>query len=136
MPSIIQDFAKIINSRISKTLLVYLGLIFCLTSGFMIGRATKILDNIPEVTIGNLDGSEYDYNIENATSGAQEYQDEYKNASNAATLDKSQIFASSKGKYFYYKGCGGSSIAQKNLVYYKSEQAALAAGKILYNKCK
>ena len=90
MPSIIQDFAKIINSRISKTLLVYLGLIFCLTSGFMIGRATKILDNIPEVTIGNVDGSEYDYNIENATSGAQEYQDKYKNASNAATLDRSE----------------------------------------------
>ena len=53
-----------------------------------------------------------------------------------STVDKSFIFASKKGKYFYYKGCGGNTISKKNLVYYKSESQAIAAGKIIYSKCK
>ena len=53
----------------------------------------------------------------------------------AYSVDHSLIFGSSKGKYFYYKGCGGTTISKKNLVYYKSESDALAKGKVLYNKC-
>lgn len=49
---------------------------------------------------------------------------------------KSTIFGSSLGKYYYYKGCGGDSISQKNLVYYKTEQEAESKGKILYSKCQ
>lgn len=50
--------------------------------------------------------------------------------------DSSVIFGSSKGKYYYYKGCGGETISTKNLVYYKSESEAKARGKLLYSKCQ
>ncbi len=46
------------------------------------------------------------------------------------------IFGSSKGKYYYYKGCGGDTISAKNLVYYKSESEAEKMGKKLYKSCE
>ena len=154
MPPIIQDFGKIINSRISNTLLVYFGLIFCLSSGFIIGRMTTLKIEKPEVTISSdsenyLQQSGYDSssgeNISGTSSEEENSKDfsnnsAYKNNSNysgaKASVDKSQIFASKKGKYFYYKGCGGNTITKKNLVYYKSEAQAISAGKIIYSKCK
>ncbi len=132
MSTIIQDFAKIINGRISKALLVYFGLLFCLSSGFMIGRMSKIIISKPEVRVETDGEADFIQNQQDLASGT---------SSNTASDEerissKSLIFASSKGKYFYYKGCGGSNISKKNTIYYKSESQALAAGKILYAGCK
>jgi hypothetical protein len=46
------------------------------------------------------------------------------------------IFGSSKGKYYYYRGCGGDTISPKNLRYYKSEAEAEKMGKKLYKSCE
>jgi hypothetical protein len=50
--------------------------------------------------------------------------------------NKSIIYGSSKGKYFYYKGCGVQNISAKNLVYYKSEDEAKSLGKLLHKSCE
>lgn len=64
------------------------------------------------------------------------FSDESSTVVNQNNGDSSVIFGSSKGKYYYYKGCGGEAISPKNLVYYKSESEAEAKGKSLYNKCQ
>lgn len=137
------DFLKVINNRITKNIIIYFGFLTMLLSGFMMGRITTLKIEKPEVKILPV-GSSYlsSDNFFNSTSSNS-------NNSSAGNLDsasssdsipdsfnKGVIFGSSKGKYFYYKGCGGNTISPKNLVYYKSEAEALAAGKTLYSKCK
>ena len=106
---------KIINHRLSPAILYFFSLIFCIILGFLIGRTSKIINSVPEMQI-----------IEKADFTSQ----------NDVKSDKSLIFGSRQGKYFYYKGCGGDSISPKNLVYYKTESEAIAKGKSLYSKCQ
>jgi hypothetical protein len=123
-------FINHVENSISKTLVYYVIIIFFTLSGFMIGRTSNIINNIESVKIANVDDS--DYNTQDNNYGVTEGE-----AKNLTTLaDKSIIFGSVKGKYFYYKGCGGDSISKKNLRYYKSESEAVAKGKKLYSKCQ
>ncbi len=126
----IKDFILIINNRITKLVLIYLSIIFCVIVSFMLGRLTTLKISKPDIKVVS---SNYFENKTSATSTENNSDQEIivKN-----TVDKSFIFASKKGKYFYYKGCGGNTISKKNLVYYKSESQAVAAGKIIYSKCK
>ena len=107
----------------------------------MLGRISNIESSIPGMTITSSDdvsiSSADDFNVKNDTStttDSQSYQ-KYQNKQIKLT-DKSLIFGSIKGKYFYYKGCGGANISTKNLVYYKSEADAIGRGKVIYAKCK
>ena len=147
MLSIIQDFAKIINNRITRLALVYFGMIFCIFIGFIIGRISKIQDTKHQIQIieklsdiykdvASQELAEYAAQSQTNNSFIQNSQSKSQNIKDVIGTNKSLIFASKKGKYFYYKGCGGNTIVKKNLVYYKSEAQALAAGKILYSKCK
>jgi hypothetical protein len=130
---IIQDFLKLINSNLKRDFLVYISLIFCLFAGFALGRVSKISEIKPDLKFASF---QEDLSI-NPNINDSDSTNTPNNMNEAgASIDKSLIFASSKGKYFYYKGCGGNTISPKNLVYYKSEQDALAKGKILYSKCK
>ncbi len=132
-------FINHIENSITKTLLYYFLLVAFTLSGFMIGMTANIIGNKGEVKIENVDGSVYGENISNLDSNnfssTTKNTEDYKINENKI-VNKSFIFGSSKGKYFYYKGCGGDSIAAKNLRYYKSEAEAIAIGKKLYKKCE
>lgn len=132
-------FINHIENSISKTLLYYLLLVTVSVSSFLIGATSNLIENRGTMEIKNLDGTNYQdldaHRDENATSSSIDKTLESFNGKNEYQ-DKSIIFASVKGKYFYYKGCGGESIAKKNLRYYKSEAEAIKAGKKLYNKCE
>lgn len=84
---------------------------------------SNILANVPKMKI--LEKTEF-----------TSFSDTSSSTTNQEGVDQSVIFGSSKGKYYYYKGCGGDSISTKNLVYYKSESEAKAKGKTLYSKCQ
>ncbi len=84
---------------------------------------SNIVANVPEMKI--LEKTEF-----------TSFSDASSTIANKNSRDISVIFGSSKGKYYYYKGCGGDSISTKNLVYYKSESEAKAKGKSLYSKCQ
>ncbi len=132
-------FINHIENSISKTLVYYLLLVTVTVSSFLIGATSNLIYNRGVAEIKNVDGTNYqdlDVNTNQSVMGSGtdkssesfNIADEYKN--------KSIIFASVKGKYFYYKGCGGESIAKKNLRYYKRESEAIKAGKKLYKKCE
>lgn len=116
----IQEILKIINNRITSDLLWFFASICLLFIGYFIGLSERYYDQPSEFEIvpglGAWDG---------ASSSVE-----------AGAFDASVIFGSRKGKYFYYKGCGGDNIAPKNLVYYKSETEAQKLGKTLYQKCQ
>ncbi len=133
---IIQDFLKISNNNISRTFLVYFSIISALGLGFMIGRMSNIHAQQQIITITDQNGLEVSEveDINSTTTGESTIQSS--KGLKVKSTDKSMIFGSSKGKYFYYKGCGGSTISPKNLVYYKSEQDAVNRGKIIYSKCR
>lgn len=117
--NIISDFIKIINSRLNYVLLFSIFLINAVFTGFLIG--------IYEEQVRDYKNVIYVQAEENKMSGS---------AAGAAGQQHSDIFGSSKGKYFYYKGCGGNNLSVKNLVYYKTEAEAIAKGKILYKGCE
>jgi hypothetical protein len=103
----------------------------------MLGRVTAIKISRTPIKIvqsNYLEKSVSDKSVESLETS--NFTNSISSINNTSAINKSLIFASKKGKYFYYKGCGGNTIAKKNLVYYKNEAAAIAAGKILYNKCK
>jgi hypothetical protein len=137
----IKDFILIINNRITRLVLIYIGIIFFVLVAFMLGRLTTIKTSripIKIVQSNYLEKSVSVLDIENseALNAEKDVNNTNGNMNNINTINKSLIFGSKKGKYFYYKGCGGNTIAKKNLVYYKNEAAAIAAGKLLYDKCK
>lgn len=125
-------FVNHIENSITKTMLYYFLIIMFTVSGFMLGATSNIMNNRGELKIGNIDGSIYREDMGGGSEAAAQNTQINQNK----TQDKSLIFASVKGKYFYYRGCGGTTIAAKNLRYYKSEADAVKAGKILYDKCK
>jgi hypothetical protein len=114
--NIISDFVKIINSRLGTGVLFTLFIVNATFLGFLIGLNTELRGGDHVVQVMQTEES--------------------------LVLDKSEnkdekvIFGSSRGKYFYYKGCGGTTISSKNLVYYKSEADAIAKGKTLYKSCE
>lgn len=114
---IIQDFAKIINSRLRKWVIYLLSLISL--SIFL------IFISVFYVTQEEANKAQ----ILLTPSGIKE-----NNANN--TDSRGFYFASKRGKYYYFKGCGGDKLSPKNLIYFKTESEAIKAGKILYSKCK
>jgi hypothetical protein len=136
---IIQDFLKISNNSISRPFLQYFSIIVALCLGFMIGRMSSIEAQNPQMVITDSEGMLVDSVAVSDTQNDMGTNTQV-SVTNSAHLvqatDKSVIFGSSKGKYFYYKGCGGNTISPKNLVYYTSETDAINKGKVLYSKCK
>lgn len=111
----IQEILKIINNRLSRDLL-WVFTSFCLMfTGYLLGLSENYYKNIPSVS---LIKTEENQRIEQEQEGIK------------------VIFGSSKGKYYYYRGCGGDTISAKNLVYYKSESEAEKMGKKLYKSCE
>lgn len=114
--NIITEFIKIINSRIGEGLLIALLVANSVFLGLFLGLNAQIHKDSNVVAVFQ----------------SEESQNKDKEAHTAEKV----IFGSSKGKYFYYKGCGGTSISAKNLVYYTSEAQAIAQGKVLYKSCE
>lgn len=129
-------FINHIDNSITKTFIYYFIVLTFTISAFMIGMTANIISNKGEIKIENSDGSAYLDQSINFKSFDENGNKIVDNMEEKSTFNKSVIFGSSKGKYFYYKGCGGDSIAAKNLRYYKSEAEAIKLGKLLYNKCK
>lgn len=146
----LEEFLKLLENRITKSLLVFVGMLSMLVSGFAMGRVSDIKSEKPEVRVVDvrsvleLSTSSQDISEENNFENSNNSNQNNYNQNNFVTkagsaknvVNKGVIFGSSKGKYFYYKGCGGTTISPKNLVYYKSEADALAKGKVLYSRCK
>lgn len=87
--------------------------------GYLLGLSENYYKNIPEVKLIR--------SAENIS---------YESPTSTTSADQRVIFGSSKGKYYYYRGCGGDTISAKNLVYYKSEAEAEKMGKKLYKSCE
>lgn len=152
--NIIQDLAKIINHRITNRLLIFIGLISSIIISFIIGITSNINNSTAKVYIissitdeqqklikneaqdtQNEDSNiKEQQNIENSSSPAENTKKGITKIVNVA--NKSVILGSSKGKYFYYKGCEPSNLSPKYLVYYKTESQAISAGKTLHSKCR
>lgn len=62
---------------------------------------------------------------------------QYNISNNNTADDKKTIFSSKskRGKYYYYLSCG-PKMKMENTIFYKSEEEAERAGKILHKKCK
>jgi hypothetical protein len=135
-------FINHIDNSISKTIIYYALIISFTLSSFFLGMTVNIKNNRGEVKIQNNDGTAYlnqesnDYQKNTLEPFDKDGNKIISSADNKSiSFNKSVIFGSVKGKYFYYKGCGGDSIAAKNLRYYKTESEAIKLGKKLYNKC-
>jgi hypothetical protein len=128
-------FINHVENSISKTLIYYFAIITFTISAFLLGMTANTIGNRGEIIVENKSnktyfGGETDV-YENISSQSKDNTlEKYPNS------NKSVIFGSVKGKYFYYKGCGGDSVAAKNLRYYKSEAEAIRLGKILYKQCE
>ena len=130
-------FINHVENSISKTLVYYFLLISVAVSSFFIGATSNLIENRGGMEIKNLDGTNYeDFNENKNTNITGINTESISNSITNQNKDKSIIFASVKGKYFYYKGCGGESIAKKNLRYYKTEAEAIKAGKKIYKNCE
>ncbi|MDQ5957527.1 MAG: hypothetical protein QG614_502 [Patescibacteria group bacterium] len=123
---------KLLDNRISKSLIVFTSMACALFVGFVSGRISGIESDKTNFQVVDIaSGDIFLPNASNTIDTVETFQ-----LDKDQDVNKSLIFGSSKGKYFYYKGCGGNNLSAKNLVYYKSEADALAKGKVLYNKCE
>lgn len=157
----IKEVMMIVNNRISKDFIYFMSLVFVLVLGFMIGRTSEIKNNKSDVKVYDIssgleilpnptsslfeehsmgDDKEFsnsDTNLDvNSLNSSTSRQNINKSKVFGDKISGGKIFGSRKGKYFYYEGCGGSTISPKNLVYYKTESNAIAKGKVLYGKCR
>lgn len=118
-------FLTLINNRITSSILIYFVSILLIINAYILGGMISI-KNRPD---NSLYISDYN-NSNNLTSSTTI------NTSQESEMDNKIIFGSSKGKYYYYKGCEATNLSPKNLVYYKSEVEAKSLGKILHSSCQ
>ncbi len=120
----ISTFLTLINNRITSNILIYFISILLIINAYILGGMVSI-KNRPANSLFISD-----YDINNITSSTTA------STSQESEMDNKIIFGSSKGKYYYYKGCEATNLSPKNLVYYKSEVEAKSLGKILHSSCQ
>ena len=111
MDSSIQDYAKIINRKLTITDCVSVFGTFLVLLGFLVFLVTKEVDaSVPTVY----------------TEGEKEM----------AVPKPSDIFASKKGKTYTFSWCSGSkNISAKNKIFFHSEEDAKESGRVLSKLC-
>lgn len=113
IPSIIQDFAKRINSGI--TVFHILSLLVTCISIFGISLYIQRQKSHHNTRLIYTEG---------------------KYAENDTAVDQGRLFASKNGKTYTYAWCSGASrILDKNKIYFTSEEAAKKTGRTLSKNC-
>ena len=111
MDSSIQDYAKIINRKLTITDCVSVFGTFLVLLGFLVFLVTKEVDaSVPVIYI----------------EGTKE----------ESIPSRAQIFASKKGKTYTFNWCSGSkNISAKNKIFFQNEEDAKRSGRTLSKLC-
>lgn len=129
MYSIIQDLSKRINMRLSTALMWSIYGALLLIISFILGRESTVssIQNESYITSSKPSSTELNINLnqENIL-----YTTDRTN-----TISIGRIYASSKGKRYYIEGLCDGNISDKNKIYYKDEQSAIANGKSKSSGC-